>query len=104
LAQDGSAVAITYSSAKPKADEVVRVIEATGGKAFAIRADNADASAVRNAVTETVKNFGKIDILVNNTGIAVISPLDQFRSTISIACWRSTCAPSSSPPRKRRVT
>ncbi len=78
LAADGAAVAITYSSSPAKADEVVRTIEAAGGKALAIKADAADTKAVRSAVTKTVEKFGGIDILVNNAGVAVIAPIDQF--------------------------
>jgi 3-oxoacyl-[acyl-carrier protein] reductase len=78
LAQDGAAVAITYTSAQQKADEVVRAIEAEGGRALAIHADSANVEAVKKAVAQTVKTLGRLDILVNNAGIAVISPLDQF--------------------------
>ena len=42
LAADGAAVAITFASARQKADEVVRAIEAAGGRALALHADNAD--------------------------------------------------------------
>ncbi len=70
LADEGAAVAITYTSAPEKADEVVRGIEANGGRALAVRADSADAEAVRNAVSETVRVLGRIDILVNNAGVA----------------------------------
>ena len=78
LAADGAAIAITYASGQSKADEVARAIESAGGKAVAIRADNTDANAVKNAVVETVKILGRLDILVNNAGIAVVAPLDQF--------------------------
>ena len=78
LAQDGAAVAITYPSAQQKADEVVRTIESTGGRAVAIRADSADANAVKHAVAETVRTLGRLDVLVNNAGIAVVTPLDQY--------------------------
>jgi len=78
LARDGAAVAITYAHAQQKADEVVRAIEATGGRALAIRADSADVEAVKSAVAETVRTLGRLDVLVNNAGIAVVMPLDQF--------------------------
>lgn len=78
LGRDGAAVAITYASAQQKADEVVRAIESAGGRAVAIRADSGDAGAVKNAVAETVRTLGRLDVLVNNAGIAVVAPLDQF--------------------------
>jgi 3-oxoacyl-[acyl-carrier protein] reductase len=78
LAHDGAAVAITYASAQPKAEEVVQSIKAAGGRARAIRAEAADAEAVRAAVTETVATFGRLDILVNNAGVAAIAPLEEF--------------------------
>ena len=66
LATDGAAVALTYSASPDKANEVVRSIEAAGGKALAIKADAADTEAVRLAVAKTIGTFGAIDILVNN--------------------------------------
>jgi 3-oxoacyl-[acyl-carrier protein] reductase len=78
LAQDGAAIAITYPRAQTKADEVVRAIESAGGRAVAIRADSADANAVKQAVAETVRTLGRLDVLVNNAGIVVVSPLDKF--------------------------
>src|SRR5437764_811103 len=78
LAQDGAAVAITYASAQQKADEVVRAIEAAGGRALAIQADSADAEAVKSAIAATLQTLGRLDVLVNNAGIAAVAPLEQF--------------------------
>ena len=78
LAGDGAAVAVTYSGSQEKADEVVREIESSGGRAIAIRANSADAEAVRAAVDETAKTLGRLDILVNNAGVANIAPIDEF--------------------------
>src|SRR5260221_6186033 len=65
LAKDGAAVAFTYSSSREKAAALVAEIESHGGKALAIQADNADAHAGQAAGTQTVKDFGRLDILVN---------------------------------------
>ena len=78
LAADGADIAITYASAQQKADEIARAIESEGRRALALRADSADAGAVKNAVAQTVKTLGRLDVLVNNAGIAVVAPIDQF--------------------------
>lgn len=79
LAADGAAVAFTYASAQAKADELVRGIESGGGKALGIRADSVDADAVKSAVSQTVRQLGGLDILVNSAGIAVMAPVEEFK-------------------------
>jgi len=76
LAADGADVAITYTSAQAKADEVVRAIEAGGRRAIAFQADSGDVQAVRHAVAETVRALGRLDVLVNNAGIVVFAPVE----------------------------
>lgn len=78
LAHEGAAVVITYVSSADKAAELVRGIEAAGGRALAVKADSADADAVRGAVNQTLSHFGRIDILVNNAGVLAIAPIDEF--------------------------
>jgi len=78
LARDGAAVALTYVSSPDKAREVVQAIETQGGRALAIKADSADAEAVRGAVRHAVEHFGRLDILVNNAGVLAVAPIEDF--------------------------
>jgi 3-oxoacyl-[acyl-carrier protein] reductase len=78
LAEEGAAVAFTYVSSESKAQELQDSITSKGGKALAIKADSADAQAIRSAVTRTVESFGGVDILVNNAGVLAIGPLEEF--------------------------
>src|ERR1700754_2954359 len=78
LAHEGAVVALTYASAAAKAQAVAEKIEAEGGRALVIQADNADPDAATGAVEQTVRDLGRIDILVNNAGIFSGGPLDQI--------------------------
>src|SRR5258708_22300986 len=71
LAADGASVAITYAKDAGAASAVVKAIELAGGKAVAIKADAADAEAVKSAVEKTVATFGRLYVLVNNAWTAI---------------------------------
>jgi 3-oxoacyl-[acyl-carrier protein] reductase len=71
LAADGANVAITYTKDAGAATSVAKEIEGAGRKAIAIKADAADADAVKAAVEKAVATFGQLDILVNNAGTAI---------------------------------
>lgn len=79
LAAEGAAVAFTYVSSTAKAQALQDSITASGGQALAIKADSADAQAIRDAVDTTAKTLGRLDILVNNAGVLAIAPLEDFK-------------------------
>lgn len=70
LGRRGASVVVNYQSSKSSADEVVREIEATGSgaKAVAIQADVSKVSEIERLFQETKKHFGKIDIVMSNSG------------------------------------
>jgi NAD(P)-dependent dehydrogenase (short-subunit alcohol dehydrogenase family) len=67
FAREGADVAIIYlKEEKRDAEETARLIEAEGGKSLLLPGDVSDAKFCQKAVEKTVKEFGKLDILVNN--------------------------------------
>jgi 3-oxoacyl-[acyl-carrier protein] reductase len=69
LAQDGFAVAVNYASRAQDADDVVRAIEAAGGRAIALQGDVSHAADCARLFEETEKAFGGVDVVVNNAGV-----------------------------------
>ncbi len=69
LAKEGARVAVNYSGSKEKAEAVVEEIQAFGGEAFAIQANVDQAEDVQQLISQTIEQFGSIDVLVNNAGI-----------------------------------
>ncbi|MER9748294.1 SDR family oxidoreductase [Mesorhizobium sp. M0140] len=77
LARDGVAVVVNYARGRAEAEELVRSIEAGGGKAIAVQADIADPNGIPALFEAGEKAFGGIDILVNNAGVMKTSPMAQ---------------------------
>jgi 3-oxoacyl-[acyl-carrier protein] reductase len=69
LAAEGAAVAVNYSSSKAGADKTVAEIVAAGGQAVAVQGDVAKAADAQKIVNSTVKQLGRLDVLVNNSGV-----------------------------------
>jgi len=78
LAAEGRPVAFTYAQAAEKAAALVVEVEAAGGQAFAMKADSADADAIRAAVDGAVGRFGPIGVLVINAGVLKGGLIDAF--------------------------
>jgi 3-oxoacyl-[acyl-carrier protein] reductase len=76
LAAEGAAVVVNYSSSKEGADRVVAEITNQGGKAVAVHANVAKKNDIERLFAETKKAFGRLDILVNNSGVYEFSPLE----------------------------
>lgn len=70
LASQGAAVAVNYAGSESAAQAIVDEIVAAGGRAVAIQADVSDPDACTRLVTSAAEEFGSLDIVVNNAGIA----------------------------------
>ena len=66
LAREGAMVVVNYNGSKDCAEEVVRTIEEAGGKAIAVQCNISDFEAAKEFFANVVKEYVKIDILVNN--------------------------------------
>jgi 3-oxoacyl-[acyl-carrier protein] reductase len=71
LARRGAAVAITYQSNEAAAREAVEGLKALGARAQALKLELADPEACAKAVDAVVESLGRLDVLVNNAGLAL---------------------------------
>ncbi len=74
FAQEGAAVVIT-GRRKEQLERVAREIERAGGRAVPVPGSVTDEAHARSAVSQAVRNFGKLHILVNNAGLGEFSGL-----------------------------
>ena len=68
LGAGGARVVVNYGSSRGPAEEVVSAITDGGSKAVAIQADVSDPEQAAQLIEQTVAEFGRIDLLVNNAG------------------------------------
>src|SRR5712691_6159271 len=76
LAAQGASVVVNYASSKAGADKVVAAITAAGGKAVAVAGDVSKAAEAEGIIGAAVKNYGHLDILVNNSGVYEFAPIE----------------------------
>ena len=89
LARRGADVCVNYAQSSSAADELVKEIKALGRDAIAIRANVADVAQTISMFEEAKKHFGKIDIVVSNSGVVSFGHLkdvteEEFDRVFSI--------------------
>ena len=77
LAAEGAAVVVNYASSKAGADKVVADITGHGGKAVAVKGDVSKKADAAGIVEAAVTHFGRLDVLVNNSGVYEFAPIEQ---------------------------
>jgi 3-oxoacyl-[acyl-carrier protein] reductase len=78
LAAEGAAVVVNYASSRDGADAVVAQIESAGGRAVAVKGDVSSAADAKAIVDAAVSRFGRLDVLVNNSGVYEFAPLEAI--------------------------
>jgi 3-oxoacyl-[acyl-carrier protein] reductase len=89
LGAEGASVVVNYASSKTGADTVVGEIAAAGGKAVAVKGDVSKAADAQGVIDAAIQNYGRLDILVNNSGVYEFAPLeaiteDQFHRMFNV--------------------
>ena len=85
FAEAGALLVLNYRASKDGCDEVAEQTRALGGRAIVVQADVADGTAVDAMVAQAIDEFGRIDILVNNSGIMHIHEFAESDE----ASWRT---------------
>ena len=78
LAAEGASVVVNYASSKAGAETVVAAITAAGGKAVAVGGDVSKAAEANGIIDAAIKNYGRLDILVNNSGVYEFTPIEAI--------------------------
>ena len=76
LASEGASVVVNYASSKAGADKTVDEIFKAGGQAVAVGGDVSKTAEAQGIIDAAIKHYGRLDILVNNSGVYEFAPLE----------------------------
>jgi len=83
LAKTGVDIALVYNRSRAEADETSAAVRGFGRRAFVVQADVSNEQQCIDAVNATVRDLGRLDILINMASLYVAKPFDQ----LSAADW-----------------
>lgn len=86
VASRGARVAVVYQQSEEHARRVVTEIRANGGDAIPVQADVTDPAAVQAAVVEVVREFGRLDVLVNDAAYNQWIPFRDL-DALTLEAW-----------------
>jgi 3-oxoacyl-[acyl-carrier protein] reductase len=84
LAKEGASVVVTYNGSENAAQKTLQEIEVLGAKTLLIKCDVSKELDVKMLVKKTIETFGRLDVFVNNAGIA----MDQYLGMLSLERWQ----------------
>ena len=84
VAARGADLALSYNQSRNEAEAAAAGIRATGRRAVCIQADLSNGPACQRLVDETVRQLGRLDVLVNMASLYVATPFDS-RSDAALA-------------------
>ena len=82
VAARGADVALSYNQSRNEAEAAAAGIRATGRRAVCIQADLSQGPACRQLVDETVRQLGRLDVLVNMASLYAATPFDELNEAL----------------------
>jgi NAD(P)-dependent dehydrogenase (short-subunit alcohol dehydrogenase family) len=86
LAESGCDVAIHYHGSAKGAEETARAVRGSGRRAELLHADLSDAAASRALADQAARGLGRLDIVINSSGVMVREPVE----TVTPESWDAT--------------
>src|SRR5512139_3226620 len=82
VAARGADVALSYNQSRNEAEAAAAAIRALGRRAVCIQADLSQGPACQRLVDETVRQLGRLDVLVNMASLYVATPFDELTEAL----------------------